>query len=753
MIKLKVKKVEINPIIWGILLFLILFIAPKTWATTEIILSDNKPIPPEFVARLTPKEKIWLQTNKKIRAAMKSGWMPIAFTLENEQHQGVSVDYLSKISQLLNINIEVVNYSENMSPAQVDIIASVPNKIGLSDSDFMIVKQPFISSKYAIYVKNNSRFKAADGSLSDFQGYKVAVFKNAPVVKIIQENYPKVDFIKTDIADDAFEALRLGQVDAYVGNQIIIDYHIGVHHLSFVKKLGLTPFKTDIFMATRNDSPELNSIFEKAIEYIGTNNKEVMEKWQIDNSPKNYLVWYLIAGFFTVTFIVVSRLFKLSLTIKRQSAETSQKIWYQANFDSLTGLPNRQMFYDRLALEIKKSHRSQKPIALMFIDLDHFKDVNDSLGHDQGDQLLKEVGARLKTCVRDTDTIARLGGDEFAVIMGELDESANVERVAEDILQELSTSYQLGNNKAYVSGSIGITFYPADAESIDALLKNADQAMYASKNQGRNCYNYFTRSMQEDLRIRTQLATDLRIALAKKQFWLAYQPIVELKDGRIYKAEALIRWQHPEFGLIPPSEFIRIAEESGLIVDVGNWVFREAAQQAKLWRASVHPDFQISVNKSPVQFKADNETLHSWPHYMQELDLPGESIVVEITESLLLDVSSMITQRLLEFRDAGIQVAIDDFGTGYSALSYIKKFDIDFLKIDQIFTRNLKPGSDDMALCEAIIVMAHKLGIKVIAEGVETEEQKVLLLKAGCDYGQGYLWSKPVSAKEFEALT
>jgi EAL domain-containing protein (putative c-di-GMP-specific phosphodiesterase class I) len=258
--------------------------------------------------------------------------------------------------------------------------------------------------------------------------------------------------------------------------------------------------------------------------------------------------------------------------------------------------------------------------------------------------------------------------------------------------------------------------------------------------------------MQQATQARMRIANDLRQALAGNQFRLHYQPIVELATNAIHKAEALIRWQHPKHGQISPAEFIPIAEDIGLIVDIGEWVFREAARQVSLWRASNFAEFQISVNKSPAQFRDNAAGYSSWPEQLQQLGLPGSSLVVEITEGMLMDAGDAINRKLLAFRDAGIQVSLDDFGTGYSSLSYLKKFDIDYLKIDQSFIRNLAPGSDDMALCEAIIVMAHKLNMKVIAEGVETAEQRNLLLAAGCDYGQGYLFSKAVPAEAFEAL-
>lgn len=425
-------------------------------------------------------------------------------------------------------------------------------------------------------------------------------------------------------------------------------------------------------------------------------------------------------------------------------------IWQQANYDGLTGLPNREMLRDRLEQDIKKCKRDGQSVAVMFIDLDHFKEVNDTLGHDHGDLLLVEAAHRIRHCVRESDTVARLGGDEFTVVLPELDKLPRVEQIAQDIIAVLAEVFQLGLERAYVSASIGITFYPDDATEIEDLFKQADQAMYVAKDAGRSRFSYFTPSLQEAAQTRVRLTNDLRQALTDHQFRVFYQPIVELRTGRVHKAEALIRWQHPTRGLVSPAIFIPIAESSGLINEIGDWVFRESAAQVKQWRGQYQPDFQISVNKSPVQFRSEDNTLRAWLQHLRELGLPGQSMVVEITEGLLLEANSDVSGQLNELRQAGIGVSLDDFGTGYSSLSYLQKFDIDFLKIDQTFVRGLAPASKNLALCKAIIVMAHELGMLVIAEGVETAEQRALLTEAGCDYGQGYHFAKPMPAEDFE---
>jgi len=437
------------------------------------------------------------------------------------------------------------------------------------------------------------------------------------------------------------------------------------------------------------------------------------------------------------------------ITARKQSEEL---IWKQANYDALTGLANRQMLNDRLQQEIKKAARANNSVALFYLDLDQFKDVNDTLGHHVGDTLLVEAATRLRSYVREVDTVARLGGDEFTIVMGGLDYSEGVERVASDLLKKMAEPFKLGDETAYISTSIGITFYPEDASGATEMLKNADQAMYAAKNMGRNCFCYFTNSMQQNALARMTLIKELRSALPNKQFQLYYQPIVSLPDGNIHKAEALIRWQHPTRGLVSPIEFIPVAEETRMIVGIGDWVFREAAQQSARWRASGHPDFQISINTSPVQYTHVDFSVIEWLHHLQSLGLPGDAVAVEITEGMLMQTETSITDILLVFRDAGIQVSLDDFGTGYSSLSYLKRLDIDYLKIDRLFVQNLKPDSDDLALCEAIIVMAHRLGLKVIAEGIETKQQSDLLTAVGCDYGQGYLFSRPIPASEFGTL-
>ena len=434
-----------------------------------------------------------------------------------------------------------------------------------------------------------------------------------------------------------------------------------------------------------------------------------------------------------------------------EKKEAEDMIWRQANFDFLTNLPNRRMLMDRMKQELVKVNQSGKKLALLFLDLDNFKDINDTLGHDAGDHLLLDVAKRLKDCVREFDTVSRLGGDEFAIILTELSDLPTMEKIAHSILRSLAQPYQLGSEIAYVTGSIGITVYPDDGTDIDTLMRNADQALYAAKLAGRNRMSYFTASMQAAAQNRIRLANDMRIAIDEHQFEMLYQPIVEIETGRIQKAEALIRWHHPVRGIISPTEFIFIAEETGQILTISDWAFGEVARELSRWREHLFPDLQISFNISPIVFQNKND-YSDWFEVLEKLNVPGSSIVMEITEGVLIVSNTQVLDRLAEFHQYGMEVALDDFGTGYSSLSYLKKFPIDYLKIDQAFVRHIENEPKDMALCEAIIVMAHKLDMKVIAEGVQDDGQRLLLAGAGCNYGQGYLFSEPLTAAEFEKL-
>lgn len=431
--------------------------------------------------------------------------------------------------------------------------------------------------------------------------------------------------------------------------------------------------------------------------------------------------------------------------------ESEQMVWRHANLDVLTSLPNRRHFLNEAEDELRKARRAGNKAALLFIDLDGFKEVNDIYGHEAGDLLLMEAAHRIKRCTRSTDMLGRLGGDEFIVLLRDLHEPGHVEYVCQDILSSLSQPFSVGNETAQITASLGVAIYPLDAERIDDLLRKADQAMYNAKATGKNQFSYFTQEMDDRAHARLRVSTELRRAISSRQLFLEFQPVIDLSDGHIAEVEALLRWEHPKLGKVAPSIFIPIAEEAGLMGDIGNWVFHEAATCWKRWSEHTGMAIKIAVNKSPSQFSR-RHLEQDWLRYLKDRAIPPSNIIVEITEGLLLDASPQVSDKLLEYRDAGIQVAIDDFGTGYSSMAYLQKFDIDYLKIDQSFVKDIPAHKGNCTIAETMIVMAHKLGLKVIAEGIETQAQRDFLKQAGCDYGQGFFYSGPLPSDQIEPM-
>lgn len=430
---------------------------------------------------------------------------------------------------------------------------------------------------------------------------------------------------------------------------------------------------------------------------------------------------------------------------------SEERLWRQANFDALTGLPNRRMLQHHLEQECLKAARSGSMLGFLFIDLDRFKEVNDTLSHEAGDHILQEAAERIASCVRQTDMVARLGADEFLAVIGPLGSNGQLERVAQNVLDQLALPFHPDGQPVYLSASIGLTVFSKDNAELQQMVAQAEQAMAFSKQQGRNGYRYFTPALQESAVNRLQLLNDLHGAIEGNQFQLVLQPIVDLWTNRIAKAEVLLRWNHPLRGAVSPATFIPIAEESGYIVEIGSWVLKETVRLALVLNAR-YPDIQVSVNMSPIQFKVRDDLFDSMYDTLQQAAHQNLRLVVEITEGLLLHAESRIIERLNRLRSAGIEIAIDDFGTGYSSLAYLKKFDIDYLKIDRSFIQQLEEDPDDMALSETIIMVAHKLGLKTIAEGVETAGQRTMLANAGCDCAQGYLFSPGVSPDKFLRL-
>lgn len=429
--------------------------------------------------------------------------------------------------------------------------------------------------------------------------------------------------------------------------------------------------------------------------------------------------------------------------------ESQRSLAHLARYDALTDLPNRVMERERLEIALAQARRLGTRVAMMFVDLDNFKTINDSMGHAAGDEFLRLVAQRLVKGVRETDSVSRHGGDEFLIVMTNIAEKKTINASVAKLMASLAQPVAVRETSIQISCSIGIAFFPDDGSDFDTLLRLSDIAMYSAKNAGRNTFRYFDKSMSASLQDELNLTEGLRQALARGEFVLHYQPVLDLQSGTMVGAEALIRWEHPQLGLIPPTQFIALAEKSGLIVDIGEWVLNEACRQMMAWRAENSVAFVIAVNLSVVQFRRgtiaevvrDAIALHQ---------ADASCLELELTESTLIQDSEEFVKTLHELKKLGVKLTIDDFGTGYSNLAYLQRFEVDKLKVDQSFVRRLGDGPKDLAMVRAIVQMAKSLGLKTTAEGIEDEATRQQLADLGCDQGQGYLFARPMGPLAFE---
>jgi diguanylate cyclase (GGDEF)-like protein/PAS domain S-box-containing protein len=438
----------------------------------------------------------------------------------------------------------------------------------------------------------------------------------------------------------------------------------------------------------------------------------------------------------------------IDVTERKRAEREIQKLAY---YDTLTGLPNRTLFFDRLSLALAQGRREHRNVGVLFLDLDRFKAINDTLGHVAGDMLLKYVARRLRGCVRESDTVARLGGDEFVVVLPGVHSEQDLTNFAKKILTALSRPVRLGEKKFFTTASIGISVFPLDAEDVDSLLRNADIAMYAAKDRGKNTYQFFSEEMNAKVVEKLGMETRLRLALKKDELFLAYQPQLDMVTGQMIGVEALLRWRHPEAGLISPSSFIRVAEDTGLIIPIGEWVLRTACTQARAWQDAGYPHFRMAINISSRQFDQP-DFVDMLDGVLRDTGLSPHSLELELTESIVMENVPETIMTLTDLKVRGVNLAIDDFGTGYSSLSYLKHFPFDRLKIAQEFVRDIPTDPEDAAIVEAITAMANSLGLEVIAEGVEKREQLQFLQDCHCKEMQGFYFARPMIATEMTGL-
>jgi diguanylate cyclase (GGDEF)-like protein len=537
---------------------------------------------------------------------------------------------------------------------------------------------------------------------------------------------------------------NVGELVIYANNSYInnrIDFYV-----KFIISLTLLSFAVSLIISLLLRRRFLSPILYLAqtANDITKSNDYSLRAEQLSNDE----VGELTVCFNDMLYTIEQREHALENQVKTRTQElenANSELHRYAYQDGLTDLPNRRFFYEEIQTLISNDNTS---FALIFLDLDGFKDVNDSLGHDYGDLLLHHVANRLKACIKDEDIIVRLGGDEFTLILKNANQTIAV-KVADKIKQALLKPIQLKEETVCVTASIGITLYPEHGSTVEKLVKRADQAMYLSKKKGRNRYEFFSYSIEEKATEKRKLIEEIKLGLKESQFELYYQPIFSVDGKSITKAEALIRWNHPQKGLIGPNEFIPMAEQNGLISDIGRWVKSQAIQDCTLFNKISKRLIQVSVNTSPLEIDRSGEWVEQWIQASEQFNLPGHSVLIEVTENTLMGTDSEIKRQLKRLSEFQIDVAIDDFGVGYSSLAYLQRLDIDILKIDRSFIKDIEKNDNSIALVRAIITMAHNLNVEVVAEGVEKQEQYMLLKQMQCDYIQGYYFSKPVSKKVF----
>jgi diguanylate cyclase (GGDEF)-like protein/PAS domain S-box-containing protein len=526
-------------------------------------------------------------------------------------------------------------------------------------------------------------------------------------------------------------------------NGIILDVNSAFSATTGFSRSDVIDRDTDVLVAKRDGAGLFGSIIAEVVR-VGKWEGEI---WIRHKAGKSIPVWISVGC--TVDgqdrverFVVVFN----DMTERKKSEAV---ISHQANYDMLTKLPNRYLFKDRLRRALRRAKREDTSVGLLFLDLDEFKKINDTLGHAAGDEALRDAANRINRTLRDADTAARLGGDEFAVILPEIEGGLDVEVIAQRILTALAVPMEVHKEEVILTASIGAAIYPADSDNDEDLLRNADVAMYRSKESGGNSLEFFTDEMNESAARRFQVESQLAKALELNEFEMYYQPIVALPEARMVGVEALIRWENPTLGVVSPAEFIPIAERSGLIVPIGAWVLETACRQVKAWHDAGWPALRLAVNLSPREVDR-GEAIPSIQNALAQSALPAEYLEIEVTERVLLDDVERIAAIFGEIKELGVRLCIDDFGTGYSALSYLQNFPFDVLKIDRAFVNGAVGHEDGVSLLRAINSMAESLHLEVVAEGVETQEQRDLLSDLGCGFAQGYLFCRPMSAENLE---
>jgi len=713
--------------------------------------------------------------HKTLRICVDPKWKPFEWIDEKGYYRGMGADYLRYFTDALGFEkIELYktnNWAESLSAIKSKKCDLLPMAgITPEREKFLDFSPVYYEAPYVIATKQDTTFIE---NIAQKLDKKYAVVRGSAIIDDLKRHYPSIKIVKVDDILQGLNAVKSGEVYGFINVTTAIVYLIQKEGFTDIKIAGKLPFGFRIAVATRDDKPMLHEIFSKVVAHLQEVDKKLIESRWISTIVEKRQDYTLVYQLLVLILLIVIAFVYRHIVLKRANDSLKQKIddktkelrelnkelenlvekrtrqlEHQAFYDPLTELPNKALFQKKLEKSLENADKSKKKLALLFIDLDRFKQINDSLGHHVGDEVLRLVAQRLLLTIAINDTLSRLGGDEFTLIIENIENLDRVKKSAQKILDALSEPIEINGTSFYISPSIGISIYPEDGDIVN-LLKNADAAMYKAKDEGRNNYQFYSSEMTQEALDKVMLQGSLRQAIENDEFIVYYQPQVDAKAHKVVGLEALVRWVHPQDGIVSPADFIPLAEETGLIVDIDKIVMKKAMEQVALWHKKDMYHGTLSLNLAAKQL-AKPTCLEFLQSRLQEYSFDPSWLELEVTESDIMQHPTEAIAKLEKIHSLGIRISIDDFGTGYSSLSYLKRFPIDKLKIDQSFVRDIPENEDDVAIVRAVIALGNSLGMSLIAEGVETQEQKEFLVENGCSKIQGYFYAKPMVAKELE---
>ncbi len=695
---------------------------------------------------LTEAEQQWLKAHPGIRLASDINWPPFEYFNEQGEYKGIAADYMQLIEAKLGIEFvrsprepwhQIV---EKLKSRQLDVYSLAMETP--ARRDYANFTAPYISNAMVIVTRQSVDFVPGVQWLF---GKKVALEQGYASHDLIKQQYPEIELKTYADTSSALLAVLRGEAFAYVGNIATTSHILKEEVITGLRISGEIPLRFELSMGVRKDWPELVGILNKALQSITAQERAaVFSRWVRLEQPSSSLpLKWIVTGLIVVLLFALAILY-WNLLLKRKVKERTHQLEHQAYHDTLTGLPNRSALIAQMEQQQTFSQRNNEKLAILFIDLDDFKKVNDTLGHTVGDELLQSVAHRLKQTLRGSDVISRFGGDEFVIMLSHLHSLEDIESTCLQLLQSMKHNYPIGQRSISMSLSIGIAIYPEDGETVELLLQNADTAMYAAKNKGGDHFSFYSGQLNQQVQRRMLLEEHLAKALENNEISLHFQPVIDLATGDVSKFEALARWHNSQLGDVSPEEFIPVAEHTGLIIPLGEYVLSQSLAACRRLRGRFKVPYRISVNLSPRQLRDEN-FVSKCEALLNRNELPADSLMLEITEGMLLKQQERADQVLKELSRLGVLLAMDDFGTGYSSLSYLRKYPFDTLKIDKEFVQDITEDLASSDLILSIISMANSMHIDVIAEGVETEDQNNKLISMNCKKAQGFYYSRPLT--------